>query len=202
MFGRLRKQRCLALVVCIAAGAAHAETGYVTDVLSLGLHRASDTSDEPFQTLRSGDEFEILARDGYYAQVRLPDGTTGYVKASFIVTEKPARLIVEQTAAERDALAAELAELKSAFAEPAARLDALQLEAATLRTDRDAAVQRSAELEEANAGLVELQEDYRYSLPYAWVAGAALLCFVAGILLGLWWIDHRIRRRHGGIRVI
>jgi SH3 domain protein len=202
MFGRQRKQVCLALLTCIGVCAAHAETGYVTDILSLGLHRASDTSDDPFQTLRSGDEFEILARDGYYAHVRLPDGTTGYVKASFIVTEKPARLIVEQTAAERDALAAEVAELKSAFAEPAAHLDALQKEAVGLRTDRDAAALRNAELEEANAGLVEQQEDYRHSLPYTWVAGAALLCFVAGILLGLWWTDHRIRRRHGGIRVM
>ena len=200
MFGR--QQRCLAFLACIAACAAHAETGYVTDVLSLGLHRAADTSDDPFQTLRSGDEFEILERDGYYAHVRLPDGTTGYVKASFIVTEKPARAIVDQTAAERDALAAELAELKSAFEEPAARLDALRQEVAGMRADQQAAARRTAELEEANATLVGQQERYRHSLPLTLVAGALLLCFVAGILLGVWWLDHRMRRRHGGIRIM
>ncbi len=192
----------LTLLACLAACSVHAETGYVTDVLSLGLHRAADTSDSPFRTLRSGDEFEILSRDGYFARVRLPDGATGYVKTSFIVTEKPARLIVEQTAAERDALAAELADLKSAYAEPAARLDALQEELGDVRMERDAAAVRGAELETANAALVLQQARYRHSLPYSWVGGAAVLCFVAGILLGLWWVDHQIRRRHGGIRVM
>ena len=44
-----------ALALLLAAGAAHAETGYVTDQLSLGLHNASDTSDRPFRMLKSGD---------------------------------------------------------------------------------------------------------------------------------------------------
>lgn len=179
-----------------------AETGYVTDILSLGLHRAADTSDAPFRTLRSGDAFEILSRDGYYARVQLPDGTTGYVKANFIVAEKPARAIVEETAAERDRLAAELEDLKAAFAEPAARMDLLQQQVASLEAERDAAAARAAELEAANQGLVARQERYRHSLPYSWVAGAALICLVAGILIGLWWVDRQIRRRHGGVRVV
>jgi SH3 domain protein len=179
-----------------------AETGYVTDVLSLGLHRAEDTSDAPFRTLRSGDAFEILERDGYYARVQLPDGTTGYLKANFIVTEKPARAIVDETAAERDRLAAELSDLRSAFAEPAARLDQLQQQVASLATERDAAAARAAGLEAANRDLVARQERYRHSLPYGWVAGAALLCLVGGVLIGFWWVDRQIRRRHGGVRVV
>ena len=191
----------LLLALCVAASA-RAETGYVTDILSLGLHRAADTSDAPFRTLRSGDEFEILSRDGYYARVRLPDGTTGYVKAAFIVTDEPARRIVDATAAERDRLAAELADLRAAFAEPAARLEALEQTAARLTGERDAAAARAAELESANAELVARQARYRFSLPYGWVAGAGLLCLLGGILLGLWWTDRQIRQRHGGIRVM
>jgi SH3 domain protein len=179
-----------------------AETGYVTDVLSLGLHRAEDTSDAPFRTLRSGDAFEILARDGYYARVQLPDGTTGYVKANFIVTEKPARAIVDETAEERDRLAAELEDLKAAFAEPALRMEELQQQVASLEAERDAAAMRAAELEAANGDLAARHERYRHSLPYGWVAGAALICLVAGILIGLWWVDRQIRRRHGGVRVV
>jgi SH3 domain protein len=179
-----------------------AETGYVTDVLSLGLHRAEDTSDAPFRTLRSGDAFEILERDGYYARVQLPDGTTGYVKANFIVTEKPARAIVDETAAERDRLAAQLSDLKAAFAEPAERMEQLQQQLGLLQAERDAAVVRASEFEAANRDLVARQERYRHSLPYAWVAGAALICLVGGILIGLWWVDRQIRRRHGGVRVV
>jgi SH3 domain protein len=179
-----------------------AETGYVTDVLSLGLHRVEDTSDAPFRTLRSGDAFEILERDGYYARVQLPDGTTGYVKANFIVTEKPARAIVDETAAERDRLAAELSDLKAAFAEPAERMEQLQQQLGLLEAERDAAAVRASEFEATNRDLVARQERYRHSLPYTWVAGAALICLVGGILIGLWWVDRQIRRRHGGVRVV
>lgn len=198
---RLCKSLVVPLALCLTC-AAHAETGYVTDILSLGLHRAQDTSDAPFRTLRSGDEFEVLSRNGYYARVQLPDGTTGYVKSAFIVADKPARLIVDQTAAERDRLQAELADLRAAFAEPAARLDAMRQEATRLREERDTAAGRVAELEEANAALVSRQARYRHSLPFGWVAGAALLCLAGGVLLGLWWTDRQIRRRHGGIRVM
>ena len=100
--------RVLLLVATLAPLIAVAETAYVTDTLNLGLHEAADTSDRPFRTLQSGQQFEVLSRDRYYAHVRLPDGATGYVKAAYIVDEKPAKLIVEQTAAERDRLAAEL----------------------------------------------------------------------------------------------
>ena len=67
---------------------AEAQTAYVTDVLRLGLHREADTSDRAFQTLQSGQEMEIITRNVNYAQVRLPDGTSGYVKAAYLVSEK------------------------------------------------------------------------------------------------------------------
>ena len=202
MFGKSSAFFACVLLCGVFSLPVRAETGYVTDVLSLGLHRAEDTSDAPFRTLRSGDAFEILERDGYYARVRLPDGTTGYVKANFIVTEKPARAIVDETAAERDRLAAKLSDLEAAFAEPAARMDQLQQQVASLEAERDAAAARAAEVEVANRDLVARQERFRHSLPFAWVAGAALICLVGGVLIGFWWVDRQIRRRHGGVRVV
>ncbi len=91
-----------------AALAAVAETAYVTDNLRLGLHEAEDTSDRAFRSLESGQAMEILIRDRNYANVRLPDGTEGWVKNAYLVDDKPAKLIVAETQAERDALAAEL----------------------------------------------------------------------------------------------
>ena len=100
--------------------AAMAETAYVTDTLRLGLHQAADTSDRPFRNLESGQEMEVLSRTQYYANVELPDGTRGYVKAGFLVDEKPAKLVVAETRAEIDRLNAELEETRRAFAAPAA----------------------------------------------------------------------------------
>ena len=79
-----------------------AETAYVTDNLRLGLHQAADTSDRAFRSLDSGQQLEILSRDRNYAHVRLPDGVQGYVKAAYLVDDKPAKLIVAETQAEVD----------------------------------------------------------------------------------------------------
>ena len=178
-----------------------AETGYVTDRLMLGLHQAEDTSDRPFRSLESGTRFEVLSRDRLYAQVRLQDGTEGYVKAAYVVYEPPAKLIVDETQAQVERLAGELEEAKAAFAEPAAVIDSLKAETETLESELQTARSRVDELEQDNARHQSRAEHYQFSLPYKWVGGAIGVCLVAGFLAGLWWVDHRSRKRHGGIRI-
>ena len=190
----------LATALCAPPPAA-AETAYVTDTLQLGLHRAEDTSDRPFRSLDSGQEVEVLSRTRYYAHVRLPDGTEGYVKAGFLVETKPAKLIVAETAAERDRYARELEEARQAFAAPAATIDALREQAADLEGRLEASEAQVAELGDENDRLRNRQSQYKGSMPITWVAGAAGVCLVGGFILGLWWVDHRSRRRHGGIRI-
>ena len=187
----------LALLPMLAA----AETGYVTDRLMLGLHQAEDTSDRPFRSLESGTRFEVLSRDRLYARVRLEDGTEGYVKAAYVVYEPPAKLIVNEAQAEAERLGAELAEAKAAFAEPAAVIDSLKAETATLESELETATARADELAEENARYQSRAERYQYSLPYTWVGGAIAVCLIAGFLAGLWWVDRSSRKRHGGIRI-
>ena len=193
----IRVMATLALLPTLAA----AETAYVTDTLQLGLHRAADTSDRPFRSLDSGQELEILSRTTYYANVQLPDGTEGYVKAGFLVSNKPAKLVVAETMAERERIAAELEETRRAFAAPAATIDALRQEAADLKSRLEASETRLAEVTDENEGMQQRQSQYKHSMPMQWVAGATGACLLGGFLLGLWWVDHRSRKRHGGIRI-
>ncbi len=187
----------LALLPMIAA----AETVYITDNLRLGLHQAEDTSGRAFRMLESGQELEILSRNRNYANVRLPDGAQGYVKAAYLVEEKPAKLIVAETAAERDALAAELEDTKRAFAGPAATIQGLKDEAAGLTSKLEVSESEIADLMEENASIRGLKEKYKGSLPLNWVAAAIGVCLIGGFLGGLWWVDSRSRKRHGGIRI-
>ena len=180
---------------------AAAETAYVTDNLRLGLHRAEDTSDTAFRYLESGQAMEILIRDRNYANVRLPDGTAGWVKSAYLVAEKPAKLIVAETVEERDRLASELEQAKAAFAEPAATIEDLRNRSAQLSTELDDARAQITELREENASIQGLKEQYRGSVPLQWVGGVIAVCLIAGFLIGLWWVDHRSRKRHGGIRI-
>jgi len=189
------------LLIIVLPFAAFAETAYITDNLRLGLHQAADTSDRAFRTLESGQELEIISRNRNYANVSLPDGVRGYVKAAYLVFEKPAKLIVAETQDANDNLKKELENTKAAFASPAATIESLQQQLAA----REASLAESSgmitELAEENKDYQERYGQYKYSLPFKWVGGAMFVCLLGGYLFGLWWVDVQSRRRHGGIRI-
>lgn len=197
----VRPRSLAVLVLLCAATAAAAQTAYVTDNLRLGLHRAEDTGDRAFRTLESGQEVEIITPGPLYAQVRLPDGTEGWVKAGFLVDDKPARLIVEETRESLARVQQELDDTREAFSGSAGRI--AELEGRT--------AEQAAELGEVRATLAELREEnetmrgrmslYRFSLPWPMVLGAAGVALLLGFVGGIWWIDYRSRRRHGGFRI-
>ena len=177
------------------------ETAYVTDNLRLGLYEAEDTSGRPTRMLESGQAMEVLTRDRNYANVRLPDASEGWVKTAYLVDDKPAKLIVAEITAERDGLLAELEETKQAFAAPAATIEVLRNDALSFDTQLAESAATITALEEENASIRGLKEQYKGSLPLSWVAIAIGVCLIAGILLGMWWVDRQSRMRHGGIRI-
>jgi SH3 domain protein len=189
------------LIVMMLPVLAVAETAYVTDNLRLGLHEAADTSDRAFRTLQSGQEVEIVSRDQFYAAVRLPDGTAGNVKVGYLVFDKPAKLIVAETQAEVDRLSAELTSLKAAFAAPAETISSLESQLEQSNASVEENTVRVADLTEELIDLRSRQDRYKFSLPLTWVGGAMFVCLLAGFLGGLWWIDQRSRKRHGGVRI-
>ncbi len=193
--------RFLLLLVVVLPFVVMAETAYVTDNLRLGIHQAPDTSDRAFRTLESGQELEIVSRNRNYANVRLPDGVEGYVKAAYLVFEKPAKLIVSEVQNENQELKSELENTKAAFAAPAATIDSLKRQVAEKDFALDASSERIAELTAENEDYLERYAQFKYSLPYKWVGGAMFVCALGGFLLGLWWVDHQSRKRHGGIRI-
>lgn len=190
----------LALWVALPV-AAFAETAYVTDNLRLGLHQATDTSDRAFRTLESGQTVEILARDRNYAHVQLPDGVQGYLKAAYLVFEPPAKLIVTETQNENDRLVQELEDTKRAFAGPAATIDSLESDVARHKAALNESDSKLQDLIQENDRFRRRQSGYKYSMPFPWVASALGVCLLAGFLMGIWIVDYRSRKRHGGIRI-
>jgi SH3 domain protein len=189
------------LVAIFMSASVFAETAYVTDNLRLGLHQATDTSDRSFRTLESGQALEIIDRNVNYAHVRLPDGVEGYLKAAYLVYDKPARLIVAETQAKVDQLEQKLADLKEAFAVPGATITSLEQQLAESQANLDAMTASVAELNDENAKYKKRHDQFKYSLPLSFVGSAMAVCLFVGFLGGLWWTDRRSRKRHGGFRV-
>ncbi len=193
--------RTALLFLVVLPFVALAETAYVTDNLRLGLHQATDTSDRAFRTLESGQELEIISRDRNYASIRLPDGVQGYVKAAYLVSEKPARLIVAEAQSANEKLQQELESIKAAFAAPAATIEALEQQIVEKSAALDNSAERVAELTTANEDYADRYDQYKYSLPFKWVGGAMFVSLLCGFLLGLWWYEYKSRNRHGGVRI-
>jgi SH3 domain protein len=190
-----------AAVAMLAAASAGAETEYVTDILRLGIHEAADTSDRAFDSLVSGTPLEVLERSVNYARVRTPGGREGWVKAAYLVQEKPAQLRVAEVEAELAALRETVAIAEAARAEAQDEVERINQE---LLADEHSVVsmrQSLAGLQRQNVDYEARLERYRASLPLSWVAPALLLVSIAGFAAGWWWLDARIRRRYGGYRI-
>lgn len=198
----MRKGALLTLAVgMFAAKTAAAETAYVTDSLRLGLHAASDTSDRPFDNLLSGTAVEVLERSTSYARVKLADGREGWVKATYLVTEKPAAARVLELESEIESLEGAVAQAKTAQTAAQHELTRLTSELNETTGSSETIQQTIERLQAENEAYEQRFAKYRYTLPLMWVMPALVVTLVAGFLAGLWWLDALIRRRHGGFRV-
>jgi SH3 domain protein len=193
--------RTLLIAALCSATGVHAETAYVTDSLRLGIHAAEDTSDDAFANLVSGTAVEVLERKTNFAHVKLADGREGWVRAAFLVTGKPAQLRVAELEARIGVLEAELAataKSPQAAGETVERVDPRPAVAAESAAAIEGTINR---LQRDNRLYEEQLEGYRRSLPLGWAAAALVVALVGGFAAGLWWIDQRIRSRHGGFRI-
>lgn len=189
------------LTLCIIAGAAAAETVYVTDKLYLGLHEDPGGQGRQLGTLVSGTRLEVLDRRKHYAKVRTPDGTVGWTKSAYLVTEIPPRLQLEQ-------LSARNSELQRQLQSTRASLDKTRETNQRLQSRVSALEQQTTDDTQALERLRNENQHYRAEaaargtrVPLSWAGGAALVCLVAGFGGGLAWLDRRIRKRHGGFRI-
>jgi hypothetical protein len=186
-----------AILLGAVATPALGEVAYVTDSLRLGIHAAADTGDRAFDSLVSGTAVEVLERSPNYARVRLGDGREGWVKATYLVTAKPAAARIAELEAELMAAQTALAAARNAQASLERELSALTNDTGSVQALRESV----ARLEGENRVYGERLASYRTTLPLGWVLLAVALTGAAGFGGGLWWLDSAIRRRHGGFRV-
>jgi SH3 domain protein len=195
------KGASLALALCGYVGCAAAETLYVTDILRLGIHEASDTSDRPFDSLVSGAPLEIIERTPNFARVRTVEGREGWVKSAYLVTEKPAQARLAELEAELGVLRSEAAAARAARESAEKEAQRLGAQAAAGTSTAETIKDTLARLQRENDSYEARLETYRGSLPLTWVFAALALALAAGFVAGLWWLDALIRRRHGGFRI-
>jgi SH3-like domain-containing protein len=170
-------------------------TAYVSDELVLGVYSEENGQGQRLATLHSGAVLEILSVSGESTEIRLPDGTTGWVKSSYLTTKEPAVVRVKQLEEELDRSRA----TTPALAEAAARNEVLQLKR---ELDEARAVVRNAPAADAGTPGGLSTAATAVSSISAWLAGGgALAALAAGFWLGYATLARRVRSRFGGLKV-
>jgi uncharacterized protein YgiM (DUF1202 family) len=197
----------LALLVLLSglpAAQLRAATAYVSDELVLGVYAEQTGQGQRLATLHSGATVETLAVNGEYTQVRLLDGTTGWVKSAYLTTQEPATVRVKQLQEEVDRNRATPPGLAAAAAR--SELEQLKSELANKQSELDAARQALSAPAPASgapvAGEAASNASPGGAMGRPWIlliaVPAALAC---GFWLGYATLARRVRNKFGGIKV-
>ncbi len=189
-----------ALLLALLAIKGVAATAYVSDELVLGVYAEENNQGQRLATLHSGTSVETLAQNGDFTQVRLSDGTTGWVKSAFLTNNEPAVIKVKQLQEELDRSRA----TTPALAEAAARseVERLKLELAAKQGELDAArggaAQAPAPLSDGPLAAIHAAAAPRWPVIAAIAVAVGLAC---GFWLGYATLARRVRHKFGGIKV-
>jgi hypothetical protein len=179
-----------------------AATAYVSDELVLGVYAEENNQGQRLATLHSGSSVETLSQSGDFTQVRLNDGTTGWVKSTFLTAKEPAVVRVKQLEEELDRTRATTPALAEAAAH--SEVDRLKEELATaqsaLAAAGSAATSAAAAPQAAPGPLAAMLAPGGTKLLV--IAGIAVAIGLAcGFWLGYATLARRVKHKFGGIKV-
>ena len=206
----MRFSAALPAVLMLTAGSVRAAPAFVSDELVLGVYAEQNGQGQRLATLHSGASVDTLSVNGEYTQVRLADGTTGWVKTIYLTTVVPATVRVKQLEEELDRSRA----TTPALAEAAARSEVEQLkrELSSTQAALDAATQLAAPTAAAPGAATPAAAAAAPAGVLAGIAAAAakrpwmaVLPLLAALGCGFWLgyatLARRIKRKFGGLKV-
>jgi hypothetical protein len=205
-------------LLVLAAAKVMAAPAYVSDELVLGVYAEQNSTGQRLATLHSGASLETLSVSGEFTQVRLSDGTTGWVKSAYLTTQEPATVRVKRLQEELDqsrattpalaeaAARSEVEQLKRELANKQSELDAVSGALAAPAAapgptpGRAAAPGIPTTGSGAPGGL--LARIAAASSGQLWIGAVALLAALAfGFWLGYSALARRIKHKFGGLKV-
>lgn len=183
--GGLATVLLLALAVPLfSAPPADANTGWVRGNIRLNLRAGAGTQFKILGAVETGDQMEVLATGESWTRVRTAEGQTGWIPAGYLETEPPPTLRLEQLESETATLRTQLEEIRA--------------EAASLReSNATLASTDSGQREQIESLKIENYELRAGSRYQEWITGALILA--GGMIVGA--ILHRNSTRRPSSRI-
>lgn len=110
--------RAALLAAGLAFAARPAAAAYITDKLMVGVRERPEASAESARLVQGGTPVEVLRRGAAFLEVRLSDGTTGWVEARFVTDDRPATFQLLEAQARLSGLERRVVELERSGATP------------------------------------------------------------------------------------
>ncbi len=178
-----------------------AAPAYVSDELVLGVYAEQNSQGQRLATLHSGASLETLSVSGEFTQVRLNDGTTGWVKSTYLTSQEPASARVKQLEEELDRRHATTPELAEAAAR--SELEQLKRQLASQQSGLEAAKAAQPQAAApANPPAASGAPGVGARLSHlGWAVGAVLAALAVGFWLGYATLARRVRHKFGGLKV-
>ena len=205
------KKIFLVMLICVFIAPVYAEsTRYVNDEIVITLRAGQGDEYRILRTLKSGVSMTVLEEQPVFSQVRLKDGTEGWVRNQYIVSEPIARLKLLVVSDELTTLRKNYEKVSKSLGQITAERDSLltarkdlekqNLHLAQQNDELEAIAARPMEIEQHNHELVgenqrlvaenrqtnDENESLRNSSVQKWfLVGAGVLLFglVAGLVL-------------------
>lgn len=93
-----------------------AEKRYVTDRILLGVHAEANEDSTVIKSIPSGTELEVTDTSGNFIQIKLEDGTEGWVNSGYVMESTPATRKYDVLAHQYEQTTQELDKLKIDYA--------------------------------------------------------------------------------------
>ncbi|HSN52469.1 MAG TPA: TIGR04211 family SH3 domain-containing protein [Woeseiaceae bacterium] len=208
------------LSALLVAGAASAESAWVSDQFEITLRSGPSTSNAIERMLDSGTELEVLERDAEtgYSRVRTGGGTEGYVLTRYLMNEPAAREQLARLTSQLTSEASRGTTLNSQLSAIRSQYDSATRQIETLQREKGELEEELAEIKRTAANVLSInnqnkqlreqlaaeeirvatleQENRELSSQttrYWFMSGALVL--VVGMVLGLWLPRIRWQRR-------
>ncbi|MDH5327508.1 MAG: hypothetical protein OEZ68_05805 [Gammaproteobacteria bacterium] len=206
-----------------------AQTTFIKDLLNVQVYSEQPTGSIPngeaVTTLPSGTAVEVLMTDGKYSKISHKD-KEGWVETAMLTTAKPQKVRYLQLLAKFKAVSEELEAAKAKLGPETDTKKEVQA-LGKLHKELEKARARIVELEQAKTTVENSPAAAANSadsatenptenptpaqpqptsaamppIPAVWAGAGMVLCLILGLYLGYSYLDNRISKRHGGVRI-
>ncbi len=189
-------KKVITLLICMVSATVSAETVYVVDRVTVGLYTGIGGQEPIVKNVVSGDVLEVLELSGDDMRVKLDDGAEGWIDAKYVMSRRPAQVLLDQTQRTLIKVRSELVEVKQKLAEAQTALTGEKQKTSVLA----ARITQPGppDMPEHNSANSPGANKFQFNMVWAGISFAML---IAGVIAGMLWIREIYRRKTGGMHI-